>query len=106
VNLTGALEQVSVDRRHFELAQNYPNPFNPATRISYSLPEDAQVALKIFNMQGSCVKVLKESYESAGSHSLDWNGMDESGKQVASGVYFARLESASRTSIIKMLLVR
>jgi len=103
---TGVIDRVTAKGKNFELAQNYPNPFNPTTRISYMIGEDSAIMLKIFNIQGTCVKTLKEGYETSGNHSLYWNGKDEAGNNVASGVYFACLESANTAAIVKMLLVK
>ena len=88
------------------LAQNYPNPFNPSTTISYSLPEAGQVKLEIFNLRGQLVQVLTDSQESAGEHRKVWNGTDQSGNAVASGVYFYRLITPARSICRRMLLMK
>ena len=103
---TGQLDKNDFHNRNFVLSQNYPNPFNPSTILSYTLNGDADIMLRIFNIQGNCVKTLKKGFEPSGNHSLDWNGRDEVGNHVSSGVYFACLESANNTAIIKMLLVK
>jgi len=103
---TGLLNKSDLQDRNFGLSQNYPNPFNPSTKISYTLNQDTDIMLRIFNIQGNCVKTLKKGFEPSGNHSLDWNGKDDIGNQVTSGIYFARLESANTNSIIKMVLVR
>ncbi|PKN74365.1 MAG: hypothetical protein CVU49_09095 [Candidatus Cloacimonetes bacterium HGW-Cloacimonetes-2] len=88
------------------LYQNYPNPFNPSTTISYSLPEAGQVKLEIFNLRGQLVQVLTDSREPAGEHLKVWNGTDQSGNAVASGVYFYRLITPSRSICRRMLLMK
>jgi len=88
------------------LNQNYPNPFNPNTTISFSLPEPGQVKLEIYNLRGQLVNVLSDGEESAGDHRLVWNGTDQSGNFVSSGVYFYRLRTNSGTISKRMLLMK
>jgi photosystem II stability/assembly factor-like uncharacterized protein len=96
----------------YDLLQNYPNPFNPATTISYALPEAAFVTLRIFNVLGQEVAQLVSEVQSAGVQTLRWEGRTNAGLQVASGVYFYRLEAkpvnggSAFTSIKKMLLLK
>lgn len=90
----------------FSLFQNYPNPFNPTTEISYSLPEACQVKLSIYNLLGQKVRVLADEYQSAGSKSVEWNGKDDRGIEVAAGIYFYRIEAGNFSQTKKMLLVK
>ncbi len=91
----------------FEMAaSNFPNPFNPTTTITYSIPEDGEMSLKIYNTKGQLVKTLKNEYASAGNHEAIWNGEDRNGNPVSSGIYFYRLENASSSVINKMLLLK
>lgn len=90
----------------FALEQNYPNPFNPSTRISYSLPFPSRVSLTVFNLLGERVTVLVEDLLPAGRHQSIWDGTDEGGNSVASGVYIYRLEAGSQTVSRKMLLIK
>lgn len=85
------------------LMQNYPNPFNPETRIDYALPEAAAVRLTVHNILGQTVRTLVDSYQSAGFRNVIWDGADESGVQVSSGVYFYKLEVGAQLEIRKML---
>lgn len=85
----------------FGLASAYPNPFNAQTRISYNLQMDENVSLKVFDTLGRQIAVLSEGYQNAGSHSVDWNAKD-----VSSGVYFVRLESAGKSYIKKLILLK
>ncbi|MDZ7336139.1 MAG: CotH kinase family protein [candidate division KSB1 bacterium] len=91
---------------NFELSQNYPNPFNASTRIQFHLPMSGKVTLQIFNLSGQMVKILADTYFSAGSHALDWNGQDDSGNPVTSGTYFYQLKTESFQMTRKMVLLR
>ena len=75
------------------LLRNYPNPFNPKTTIEFSLDRDAQASIRVFDVRGRMVRTLVDSYLSAGRRSVTWDGLDDSGGPVASGVYFLRLEA-------------
>ncbi len=77
----------------FVLMQNYPNPFNPSTTIRYALPEAARVNLSIYNVLGQRVAELTNEVKNAGYHNVVWNGRNEAGSQVATGVYFYRIEA-------------
>jgi hypothetical protein len=90
----------------FSLSQNYPNPFNPQTTISYCLPQDAHVTLVIYNILGQKVRTLVDKHQSTGVRTVNWDGKDEDGNQVSSGVYFYRLDSEQFTEIKKMLLMK
>ena len=90
----------------YALGQNYPNPFNPRTKMKYSLPRYAEVNITIYNVLGQEVVVLLNKEKEYGYHVISWNGNDEYGKQVASGVYFARLTTESFTQTKKMLLLK
>ncbi len=92
--------------KEFELWQNYPNPFNPSTLISYQLPSSGNVKLKIYDTLGKEIKTLVNSFQNEGEHSVIWNGDDESGNQVSSGVYFYSLKSGELNLQKKMILVR
>ncbi len=88
------------------LDQNYPNPFNPTTTISYSLAEISDVSLSIFDVQGRTVARITESQQSAGNYNIQWNGTNEQGLGVPTGVYLARLEAGSYNETIKMVFLR
>jgi len=88
------------------LGKNYPNPFNPETDIFFSLPERTQVSLIIYNILGEKVKTLANGEMDAGTHSIHWNGRDEAGSSVASGVYFYRLKTAMFDQTMKMVLMK
>lgn len=88
------------------LEQNYPNPFNPSTTIDFSLSYGSEVTLEVYNVKGELTSKLISGPLSAGSHSIDWNGTDNGGKVVASGIYFYRLASNGDTKSMKMLLLK
>ncbi len=90
----------------FKLAQNYPNPFNPSTVISYSLPTKSEVTVSIYNVLGQQVRLLYCGVKPAGNHLVEWDGSDETGKSVATGVYLYRLQSGNHVEIKKMLLLK
>lgn len=89
------------------LHQNYPNPFNPSTTISFDVAQTTSfVNLEIYNMKGQKVKQLVNEQLSAGQHFVIWNGTDDSGSPVASGIYFYKLRSGVYTSTKKMILLK
>jgi hypothetical protein len=85
--------------RQFDLGQNYPNPFNPATVINYQLPDLSRVILTIYNILGQKVKTLVNQKQSPGSYTVEWDGKDEAGKVVSSGVYLYWLRATSPSNI-------
>ncbi len=90
----------------FELAQNYPNPFNPSTTIRYTLSESGKVSLKIYNTLGQEVRALVNAAQNAGQQTVKWDGKNNSGQAVGSGVYLYRLECGKFSKTHKMMLVR
>jgi hypothetical protein len=92
------------------LSQNYPNPFNPSTTISYQLPVNAKVKLKIFNTLGQEVRTLVNSHQSSGKHEAMWNGKDNQGSTVSSGIYIYRIDAVSDkgrfTEVKKMVYIK
>ena len=92
--------------RGFALLQNYPNPFNPETEISYSLPEHSQVRLAIYNLMGQKVRILVDEYQAAGHKTVHWDGTDEDGNKVASGIYFYRIKAGKYAETKKMILMK
>ncbi len=88
------------------LSQNWPNPFNPQTTIPYSLPLTGSVRLTVFNILGQEVTTLVDQTQAAGNYTVQWNGRDQTGMPVASGLYLYRLELPDRAESRKMMLVR
>ena len=89
-----------------ELQGNYPNPFNPETAIKYAVKEDGVVSLKIYNLKGQLVKSLVNEQVKAGRHSIVWNGKDNFGTDVATGIYLYRLETKTYNQTKKMMLMK
>jgi hypothetical protein len=90
----------------FALNQNYPNPFNPSTEISFTLDEAADMNLSIFNMLGQKVRTLTSGSKPAGVYSLEWDGRDEMGQSVSTGVYLYTLSNGSKSITKKMALMK
>jgi hypothetical protein len=94
----------------FSLSQNYPNPFNPSTTIALDIPGDPQekcpVSLKIYDVRGRHVRTLLDSDLAVGSHWIVWNGRNENGEVVSSGIYIYVLKSGDRAITRKMLAIR
>jgi hypothetical protein len=88
------------------LAPNYPNPFNPQTTLTYLLPRTGQVRLAIYDLIGRPLIVLVDGFAAAGEHTASWDGRDRRGAEVASGVYFARLETDTGVLTRKITLAR
>ncbi|NIM20732.1 MAG: T9SS type A sorting domain-containing protein [Candidatus Latescibacteria bacterium] len=88
------------------LAQNYPNPFNPITTIEYSIKERAHVSLKVYNVAGQLVRRLVNEEKPAGEYTKGWNGRNDEGNPVSSGVYFYRIVTKNFTQTKKMILLK
>ena len=84
---------------------NHPNPFNPSTTIEFFIQNDSKVELTIYNIKGQKVKVLTNNHYDKGSHSVIWNGEDDSGKSMSSGVYFYKLNVNGKTEAVKKCLL-
>ena len=85
---------------------NYPNPFNPSTTIQYLLPSTQNVALAVFDVSGRLVRALEVGARTKGMHHAVWNGRDDRGNAVASGVYYVRLAGADKTLTRKIVLLK
>ncbi len=90
----------------FKLEQNYPNPFNPSTTISYSLPEQSRVSLIIYDIKGQIVTEYPKTHQTPGQYNVKWNGRDDNGNNVSTGLYLCRLSTEFDNQTIKMLLLR
>ncbi|MFQ6003281.1 MAG: T9SS type A sorting domain-containing protein, partial [Candidatus Zixiibacteriota bacterium] len=90
----------------FVLFQNYPNPFNPTTNIEFLLPRSDQVKIEIFNILGQKVRTLVDQHLKAGHKLVDWDGKDDSGEQVSSGIYFYSIKTDEFSQTRKMVLLR
>ena len=83
-----------------------PNPFNPETVVFYSLRNSGPVTVRIYSLEGRLVKTLVNDVASAGSHEVRWNGTDNGGRMVPSGMYFVKTESGADKSVVKLSLVK
>ena len=88
------------------LQPNYPNPFNPSTTMSFVLSDDMNARLEIYNVRGQKVKTLLNAKLGKGKHTLEWNGKDDNGCSVPSGIYFSRLSTADGSFVNKMMLMK
>ncbi|MBN1163073.1 MAG: S8 family peptidase [Candidatus Krumholzibacteriota bacterium] len=88
------------------LDQNYPNPFNPTTWIPFYLPQDGPASIKIYNVRGRLVRVLRDRWYSRGAHSVRWDGRDAKGNNVASGLYLCVLTQEGERQTRKLVLMR
>jgi len=91
---------------HFALLQNYPNPFNPSTTISFQLQESNHIKLTIYNILGEEIRTLAVGQYQAGNHTIRWDGTDNYGNPVASGVYLYQLHAGDFLQVRKMVLAR
>jgi hypothetical protein len=93
--------------QQFALYKNFPNPFNPLTTIKYELPRASKVVLQIFDLKGQLVKTLvRQPRLPAGQYEISWNGVNEQGAPMATGVYFYRLQADGFTDTRRMVLVK
>ena len=90
----------------YALSQNYPNPFNPQTIIRYQLPEAGAVHLLLYNISGQLIRRLVDGAHPVGSYSVVWDGRDDVGRDVASGVYLCRMEARGYSAVRKLVLMR
>ena len=114
IGLDGAIDRltnVDFDRLsslpgEYKLDQNIPNPFNPSTVIGYRIPEAASVRLAIYNLLGQEVRVLVDRHTEAGSFTATWDGKDEMGRQVSSGIYLYRIQAGGFSASRRMLFLK
>lgn len=88
------------------LEGNYPNPFNPSTTVNFSVKEALPVSIGIYNLKGQLVRTLVNDTKAAGSHSVVWNGLDDNGRAVASGIYYYKMNAGKYSSTRKMILMK
>jgi hypothetical protein len=101
----GALN-VETTPTEFALLQNYPNPFNPETTIKYNLAETANVQLRIYNIVGQVVKTLVGDRQAAGRYQVRWNGTDDRGVAVSSGIYFYQVSAGKFQDVKRLMLLK
>jgi len=117
-NVAMAYTSVGVDEvtdrlgipKSFALSQNYPNPFNPTTLIRYTIPavsdQPSKVSLKVYNILGQEVRTLINKKQAPGYYRVIWDGKDEDGAPVSSGIYFYRLVARDFVGVKKMILLK
>ncbi len=91
---------------NYSLLQNYPNPFNPETMIEYTIPGQTRVKLVVYNLLGQAVNVLIDNIQSSGLHVVRWNGTNNAGQKVPSGIYIYKLSTEKFSSARKMILLK
>jgi hypothetical protein len=102
----GIAEPQSLIPDEFALHQNYPNPFNPTTTIRYDLKENSDVVLQIYNLLGQNIRTLVNARQEAGYREVVWDGRNNVGNAVASGIYIYRIEAGNFVQTRKMVLMR
>ena len=92
--------------RHVDLAQNFPNPFNPRTTIEFAVAEQSPVHLGVYDLTGNLIRKLVDDERSAGTHRVVWDGRNDWGANVPSGVYLYRVETDQAAEARRMVLVK
>ena len=106
LGVTGVEDEIEIMPTSFTLEQNYPNPFNPSTTIRYQVPEQSVVSIKVYDMIGREVATLVNEAKPAGAYEANWNGMNNSGQHVSSGVYFYTISTKDFVQTKKMILMK
>ena len=88
------------------LFSNYPNPFNPTTTISFDISTESIVKIDVYNIRGQRVKSLVDEYYQVGRYTIDWNGTDDNGKNVSSGLYFYQMRVGDFIQTRKMIMMK
>lgn len=106
--ISGALNAVKIREipSEFSLSQNYPNPFNPTTSIKYAISENARVNLVVYNILGQAVRTLVNAEQESGYYTVRWDGTNDFGGKVSSGIYIYRISAGNFTSTVKMNLLK
>jgi len=86
--------------------KNYPNPFNPTTTISFEIGESGKTQVEIYNAKGQKIKTLLNEKMEIGQHSVIWNGKDDRGKHVSSGIYFYKVSVSGEQKVNKMIMLK
>ncbi len=105
-NITGISGKQQSTENSFELLGNVPNPFNAGTKILYTIPEESRVQITLFSILGTRIRTLFDAIQDQGQHSVTWDGRDDNGRQVSSGVFFYRITVPKNTAVGKMLLLK
>jgi photosystem II stability/assembly factor-like uncharacterized protein len=105
-DITTGIHSGQVLQKGFKVNQNFPNPFNPITTINYQIPKSSNVELLIYNIKGQLVRTLVNSWTEAGKHNVAWEGKNDEGIKISSGIYFYLFEASEFTKVRKMILVK
>jgi hypothetical protein len=92
--------------RVYSLGQSYPNPASGAMRIAYTLPKETRVRLNVYNVAGQLVRSVKDGVEKPGAYQASWDGKDQNGRRVSSGVYLYRMEAGEFQKTMKLVVVK
>ena len=103
LNTTSVEADLPVD---FALNQNYPNPFNPSTTLSFAIPEQGNMNLKVYDILGRHVKTLASGNYAPGNYSIIWDATDDSGHMVSAGLYFYRIQAGKFSATKRMMLLK
>jgi hypothetical protein len=104
--ITTSVDANSIAPISYHLSQNYPNPFNPETVISYAIEKNGLVQLSIFNLLGQKIATLVDQNQNTGRYTVRWNGRDDRGYHVASGVYFYQIQAGEFVKVKKMIMMK
>lgn len=99
-------KKISLLNKPFSIFQNFPNPFNPTTTIKYELSESGFIDITIFNIKGQHIKTLFSSKQTNGTYHLEWNGRNENGTQVPTGIYLYQIKCNNKIITKKMTLIK
>jgi FlgD Ig-like domain len=105
-SVTGVTNAVVKVPGKFKVYQNYPNPFNPSTTIRYSIPEAVNVAINIYDIGGNLILTLINNKQSPGTYEVTWNGKNNKGIPVVSGIYLYKIQAGNLSKISKMVLLK
>lgn len=100
------IENVPNKNYGYQLHHNYPNPFNPSTNIRFDIPAQTYIRLDVFNALGNLVKTILDATKDAGSYSITWNGTDNEGNLLSTGIYFFRLKYGNFYQVQKGMLIK
>jgi hypothetical protein len=104
--ISDVYEEGNILPEKFEFYQNFPNPFNPSTRIRFTIPQEAKVDIKVYNLLGKEITELLNETRRSGEYEISWNGRDSNGNEMSSGVYFITLIADKYSKTIKALLMK
>jgi hypothetical protein len=104
--LTNVVQASSELPVRYDLSQNYPNPFNPSTMINYDVPQSGVVQILVFDILGQRVGTVVDEFQPAGRYKVRWNGVDDHGVSLSTGVYFFQMKAGNFSKINKMLLLK